>query len=71
MSKKKVNIGCQIPGVGLIGAICTTMIGQTIHNSFWWGFIDFLFWPLVWVKWLIYQDVTLSIIKESFSWFFK
>lgn len=46
MSKKqKVNIGCQIPSLGIIGAVCTAIIGQTIHGSFWWGVIDFSFGP--------------------------
>jgi len=73
MSKKKtINIGCGPQGIiPLIGAVCTTIIGQTIHSSFWWGIVDFFCWPLVWVKWLICRDVTMSIIKDAFSWFFQ
>lgn len=72
MSKKeKVNIGCQVPGLGLIGCVCTAIIGQTIHGSFWWGIVDFFFWPIVWVKWLICRDVNLTIIKDAFSWFLQ
>ena len=70
MSKEE-NVGCRVPILGLIGCICTTIIGQTIHGSFWWGIVDFFFWPLVWIKWLICKDVTLSIIKESFNWFLQ
>lgn len=70
MNKKETNIGCQIPGLGLIGAAGTAIIGQTIHGT-WWGIVDFFFWPLVWVKWLIYKDVNMSIIKESFNWFLQ
>lgn len=72
MSKKKgVNISLKVPGIGILGSIFTTIIGQTIHNSFWWGFVDFLFWPLVWIKWLICKDVNITIIKEAFNWFLQ
>lgn len=67
MSKTTINV--RVPGWTLIGSVLTTIIGQTIHSSFWWGIIDFFFWPIVWVKWLICKDVNLSLIKEAFSWF--
>jgi hypothetical protein len=70
-TKKGINISFKVPGIGIIGAICTTIIGQTIHSSFWWGIVDFLLWPLVWVKWLICKDVNMSIIKDAFSWFLQ
>ncbi len=70
MSKNKnINIGCQLPSLGLVGSVLTTIIGQSIHGSFIWGVIDFIFWPLVWAKWLICKDVNMEIIKEAFSWF--
>ena len=70
MSKKSSKVGCQIPVVGLLGSIFTVIVGQTIHGSFFWGIIDFFFWPLIWIKWALYKQVNMSIIKESFSWFF-
>lgn len=71
MSKKgnKVSVGFNFPGVGIIGAVCTAIIGQTIHGSIFWGMVDFFFWPLVWIKWLICRDVNMSIIRDAFSWF--
>lgn len=54
----------------LIFSVCTAMIGYTIHGSIFFSIIDFFFTPLVWVKWLICQEVTLSIIKHTFTWFF-
>lgn len=71
MSNKETNDGCGIQVGGLIFATCTAIIGQVIHGSFWWGIIDFFFSPLVWIKWLICKDVTLSIIKEAFNWFLQ
>lgn len=53
----------------LIFSVCTSMIGYKIHNSFWWAVFDFIFTPIVWVKWLFCHDVTLKIIKDTFSWF--
>lgn len=54
----------------LVASIITAVIGQTIHSSFLWGIVDFFLWPLVWIKWLLFGDINLSIIKESFDWFF-
>ena len=55
----------------IIFAVPTAIIGHHIHGGFWWTLFDLLFWPFVWIKWLIYHDVTLSIIKETFSWFLQ
>jgi hypothetical protein len=49
----------------------TAMIGYQIHSSVFWAIMDFLFWPLVWCKWLIMQEVNMSIIKETFNFFLK
>lgn len=70
MSKSE-NSGCGISIPILIGSIGTTLIGQTMHGSFWWGFVDFFLWPLVWIKWILFREITLSIIKESFNWFIQ
>jgi len=53
----------------LIGAI-TAIIGYHIHQSVFFTIMDFLFWGIVWIKWLIFHEVTLSIIKSAFAWFF-
>jgi hypothetical protein len=71
MSKKENSVGCSIPFLGVFFSTCTAIVGQTIHGSFWWGIVDFLFWPLVWIKWLLYKDVNLTLIKESFNWFLQ
>jgi hypothetical protein len=55
----------------LIAAVCTAMIGHTIHHSFWWSVVDFLFWPVAWCKWLICHEVNISIIKQTFDFFSK
>jgi hypothetical protein len=53
-----------------IACVLTAMIGYTIHGSLFWSIVDFFFAPFAWIKWLVCQEVTLSIIKETFTWFF-
>jgi|TARA_B110000977_G_scaffold146843_1_gene186166 hypothetical protein len=55
----------------IIFAIPTAIIGHSIHGSFWWAIFDLLFWPFSWMKWFVYQEVNVTIIKEAFSWFLK
>jgi hypothetical protein len=51
--------------------VATAMIGYHIHSSLFWSMLDFIFAPLAWVKWFICQEVNVTIIKETFSFFFK
>lgn len=55
----------------ILFSLPTAMIGYQIHSSTFWAIMDFIFWPLAWVKWFIFHEVTLSIIKEAFSWFLQ
>ncbi len=52
-------------------AIITGMIGYTIHGSLFWSVMDALFTVFAWAKWLIYHEVTLTIIKKTFSFFLQ
>lgn len=52
-------------------AIVTAMIGYRIHSSIFWSIMDFIFWPIAWCKWLIFHEVNLSLIKQTFEFFFK
>lgn len=54
-----------------IFAFLTSQIGFAIHKSLFWAVVDFFFSPLAWAKWIIYKEVSLSIIKSTFEWFFK
>jgi len=49
----------------------TSIVGYAIHHSLLWGFLDWVFFPLAWVKWLVCQEVSISIIKHAFSFFFN
>ena len=50
--------------------ILTALIGYQIHHSFFWSVMDYLFSPFAWIKWFIFQEVNLTIIKSAFSFFF-
>lgn len=54
----------------IIGVL-TAMVGYQMHKDVLWAIIDFLFWPIAVIKWLICHELNLSIIKETFSFFFK
>lgn len=51
--------------------IATAMIGYNIHHNLAFSFVNFLFAPISWIFWLIGHDVNMSIIKETFSFFFQ
>jgi hypothetical protein len=54
-----------------IMGVATAMIGYNIHGSIFWSIMDFIFVPIVWAKWLICQEVNLTIIKGTFEFFLK
>jgi membrane protein YdbS with pleckstrin-like domain len=54
----------------LLFAIFTGQIGYAIHHNLAWSVIDAIFFPLAWIKWIFYHEVTLNIIKHSFDWFY-
>lgn len=53
----------------IIISISTAIIGYEIHSSIFWSIVDFIFWPLAWLKWMICHEVNLTIIKSAFSFF--
>jgi hypothetical protein len=55
----------------LICCLITSMIGYHIHGSIFWAIMDWIFMPIAWIKWLIFQEVNLTIIRETFSFFLK
>lgn len=55
----------------LIISIMTGMIRYHMSPDLFWAIVDALFFPLVWIKWLICAEINLTIIKETFSFFMK
>ena len=56
-------------GIYFLFAIATAMIGYTIHNSVFWSIMDFIFTLITWAKWLICNEVNMSIIRHTVSAF--
>ncbi len=57
--------------LGTIACLFTAMIGHSIHHSLFWAIVDFFFAPLAWAKWLICHQVNMTIIRETFAFFFN
>ena len=69
MDKKTVSIKMGLPH--FIFGTLTAIIGYSKHSSIFWSIIDYLFFPLVWIKWLVLQQINLTIIREAFDFFLK
>jgi len=54
----------------MLFALLTAIVGYHIHNSIFWSIVDYIFCPFVIGKWFVYHEITLSIIKSTFMWFF-
>lgn len=51
--------------------LSTAIIGKQIHGSVFWAVIDFFFMPPAWLKWLICQEVSISVIRAAFDFFLR
>lgn len=69
MEKREIVV--RRSGIYTIFCILVAMVGYHIHGSIFWSVMDFIFTPFAILKWLIYHQVNLTIIKETFSWFFN
>lgn len=49
--------------------IATAVVGYHIHGSVFWAVMDFLFSPIAWLKWMICHEVSVTVIREAFSFF--
>ncbi len=51
--------------------VFTAIVGHSIHHSIFWAIVDWFFWPIAWCKWLLCHEVSLSVIKNAFSFFLQ
>jgi hypothetical protein len=65
MSDNSGNSGASF--IYLLFSIATAMVGHAIHGSVGWSIVDFFFPIIVWIKWLICQEVNTTIIHNAFS----
>lgn len=60
-----------------IFCIAVAMVGYNINvaaNSNWplfWSIMDYIFTPITIAKWMICQQLNISIIKHTFAFFFN
>ena len=52
-------------------AIGTAMVGYAIHHSVLWSIADFVFVPLAWAKWLLCQEVNLTVLRSAFAFLLR
>lgn len=52
-------------------SVATALLGYHIHHSKFWAFVDWVFPIIAWVKWLCYQQINCSVIRETFSFFLQ
>lgn len=71
MEQNSNSNSSSIKWINVIFALLTANVGYSIHNSIFWSIIDFIFYPIAWIKWIICHEVTLTIIEKSFNWFLK
>jgi hypothetical protein len=55
--------------LGAAWSVFTAMIGYHIHGSLFWAVVDGLFSIIAWSKWLILHEVSISTIRDTFSFF--
>lgn len=53
-------------------AFIVGMLGYKLNSdSVFWGVIDGIFYPIVLIKWLICEQLNITLIGNTFPFFFK
>jgi hypothetical protein len=65
------SVGCAFPGLYMLFGIVAAKVGYTIHHSIFWAIVDFFFPFFATIKWLLCEEINMSIIKSAFSFFFN
>lgn len=63
--------GCYPLVIDIFISCIAAKLGWVIHGSIFWCIVDFIFWPFAIIKWLVFEELTLRVIKHAFSWFFQ
>lgn len=67
----KINYSNPFRWVYTLFSIATAMVGYNIHGNVFYSIADFIFTPIAWIWWLIGQDVNMTVIRDTFSFFFN
>ena len=55
-----------------VAAVIVGKLGYTLNNdSLFWGIVDGLFYPIALIKWIFCEQLTLTLIKNAFPFFFN
>lgn len=71
MREKKPYYYYTFNSIYLIFSFLTSMIGYTKNDSLIWAILNFFFPIISWFKWIVFKEINLTIIKNTFDWFFK
>ena len=55
----------------IVCELITANVGFHKHHSLFWTIIDVILMPITWIKWILLQEVNLTMIEQSFNWFLK
>ena len=53
------------------------MLGYNINvtagswTPLFWSIVDFFLWPIALIKWCIFHQISMSVIRHTFHWFFN
>jgi hypothetical protein len=51
--------------------VAVAMIGYQIHHNVLYAIFNFIFAPISFIYWLLTHQIYMSLIKETFEFFFK
>ena len=51
----------------LIIATGSFMVGYTIHGTVFYSILNFFFWPISLIYWLVTKQINLTVIKSTFG----
>jgi hypothetical protein len=51
--------------------IATAMINYHMYHNLFYAILSFILTPITWIYWLITQQINLTIIQDTFSFFLK
>lgn len=71
IKQKQPNyINSLLKSIYQILSFLTAIIGYTIHGNIFYSIVNFLLAPVSWIWWFIGHDVNISIIRETFKFFY-
>jgi hypothetical protein len=67
----EINLNKASGWIYIAFCLFTSMIGYHKHHDISYAILDWIFAPIVWIYWFVTQQINLTIINETFAFFFK